>query len=200
MDILHLFEDAKRFKLGRDEVLHTPDEKCLSLGYLVSGRLVMKKYLPGGRALHLTEFAPGDMYGELLVLSGESYRGWLIAEEPAEVLELGADPLNGLLEEPSFKREFFKAISDRLMKMTERIEILSHNRVSDRVVLYFLNNFKAGRSYDVNISSLAGELNCSREALSRSISMLDREGAVEKSGGTVCIKSMPLLERMLPRL
>ena len=197
VDLKPLFSNARELSVERNEVLHRPDEKCVSLGYVLSGRLVMKKYLSNGKGLYLTKFNPGDMYGELLVLSGENYRGWLTAEEPAIVLELSRHALDELLADPAFKQLYFHEISERVSRMTERIEILSYTKVSDRLILYFLNHFEKESSLNINISTLADELNCSREALSRAVSELGKEKALIKEGNKITLLDLLLLEKQL---
>ncbi len=137
------------------------------------------------------------MYGELLVLAEENYRGWLIADEPTTVLELNVERLNNLLMEPSFKKIFFRRISYRVSTMTERMEILTYKKVSDRIILYLLSHYNEGKEFEVNITSLAEELDCSREALSRAISFLEKEEFLYKRGHKLKILSFPLLESQL---
>ena len=148
----------------------------------------MKKYLSNGKGLYLTAFNPGDMYGE-------NYRGWLSAEKPAMVLQLSLNSLNELLENPDFKRLYFHEISERVSRMTERIEILSYTKVSDRLILYFLNHFEKESSFNINISTLADALNCSREALSRAVSELGKEKALIKEGNKITLLDLLLLEK-----
>ena len=197
MELLPYFKHAQKKVLKKGEVLHSSNETCRTLGYLVSGKLVMKKYLSTGKELFLTEFTPGELFGELLVLAGENYRGWLIAEEPTEVLELNSASLQELLEDAIFKRLFFSRISERVARMTERIEILSYKKISDRIVLYLLSHCEAGKVYDINITALAGSLDCSREALSRAISELEKEEVILKKGNTLQILDIPQLENQL---
>ncbi len=197
MKFSDLFKDAVQKDYEKGEVLHRPHEKCISLGYVQSGMLSMKNYLSSGKALSLTKFYPGEMYGELLVLAEENYRGWLIADEPTTVLELNAERLSYLLMESSFKKIFFRRISYRVSTMTERMEILTYKKVSDRIILYFLSHYDEGKEFEINITSLAEELDCSREALSRAISFLEKEEFLSKRGHKLRILSFPLLETKL---
>ncbi len=197
MKFSDLFKEAIQKNYEKGEVLHRPHEKCISLGYVQSGMLSMKKYLSSGKALSLTKFYPGEMYGELLVLAEENYRGWLIADEPATVLELNVEQLNNLLMEPSFKKIFFQRISYRVSTMTERMEILSYKKISDRIILYLLSHFDEGKEFEVNITTLAEELDFSREALSRAISLLENKEILFKNGHKLKIPSFPLLETQL---
>ena len=148
------FDDARRIELDRNEVLHRADEKCVNLGYILSGRLLLKKYLSSGKELYIAEFYPGEMYGELLVLAGEEYKGWLIADEKTEVLELDINSLNKLMSDSSFKKMYFHRISEKVSKMTERIEILSYKKVSDRIILYLLSHYDESNEYNINITTL----------------------------------------------
>lgn len=197
MDLKEVFRDEKVRELEKSKVLHRPDETCRSLGYVLTGKLVMKKYLTTGKELYLTSFKAGEIYGELLVLSGENYKGWLIAEEPSQVLELSSEKLNKRLRDPSFKNLYFCEVSQRVSQMTERIELLSYKKVTDRIILYFINHYEAGRPFRINISLLAEALDCSREALSRGIGALEKEKALVKEGRVITIGSFAALEERL---
>ncbi|MBN2657135.1 MAG: Crp/Fnr family transcriptional regulator [Spirochaetales bacterium] len=197
MDLKDFFHNEKSLNLDKSEVLHRPDETCKSLGYLLSGRLVMKKYLSTGKELYLTEFKAGDIFGELLVLSGEKYKGWLVAEEPSQVFELSYIKLNKLLSDPAYKTLYFREISRRVSRMTERIEILSYKKVSDRIIIYLINHFEEGKPFRINISLLSDILDCSREALSRTVSSLEKENLLVKHGRFITIRRVADLEERL---
>jgi CRP-like cAMP-binding protein len=137
------------------------------------------------------------MFGELLALAGGNYRGWLIAEEPSRIRELGRLELISLLNKEQFRQFYFNEISRRVTKMTEKIEILSHQKILDRLVLFLLQQNRGSGPFRFNVTGTAEVLDCSREALSRALSELERTGAVRREQNLITIIDEPALEELL---
>ena len=195
--IAGLFSGGALRRLYLGEVLYTPEDSCRSVGYVRSGRLVMKKYLSNGRELVVSEFLPGSMFGELLVFTGGPYRGWLIAAEASEVIEIERDKLLNLFREKEFLQAFFSEVTQRVSSLAEALELRSLPRVDERVAFYMLSHHSGEEGCNATITELASRLGCSREALSRSVGKLIGVGALERSQGMIHIRRADLLEDLL---
>ncbi len=195
--IEELFREGTTRNLSASAVLYTPEDSCRSVGYVRSGKLVMKKYLSNGRELVLGEFLPGSMYGELLVFTGRPYRGWLIAAESSEVTEIRRDVLLALFREEQYVDAFFSEVTQRISSIAEALELRSLPRVEERLALYMLSHHTEREGCATSITELAGRLGCSREALSRSVAKLVGEGALERSAGVLSVRRVGLLEDLL---
>jgi CRP/FNR family transcriptional regulator len=197
-----LFQKGRRVDLARGEVLHTPHEKCRSLGLVVSGSLRLVRILPSGREAMVREFLPGDLYGELLVFNRACYPGWLIATEPAMVREVDLSRLLTYLQNPETLTCFMGGISRKMIRLGDTIEILSLKTVRQRIAHVLLTRpspelpWPEGRN-PLSITRLAATLGCTREAASRALAEMKREGLVESKDGHLLVTNPAGLEDIL---
>ena len=80
-------------------------------------------------------------------------------------------------------KNMLEAFCIKNILMMEKIEVLSHRSLRDRVILYLLQNEKRQGREDGSIQvpgrvQLAKELECNRSALTREISNMKREGVL----------------------
>lgn len=80
-------------------------------------------------------------------------------------------------------KNMLEAFCIKNILMMEKIEVLSHRSLRERVILYLLQNEKRQQSKDDTIQvpgrvQLAKELECNRSALTREISNMKREGVL----------------------
>jgi CRP-like cAMP-binding protein len=69
-----------------------------SLYVVVAGRLRVEKRRPAGSAV-IARLGEGDFFGEMALLSGEPRMASVVAEDDAELLEIGADALAAICRE-----------------------------------------------------------------------------------------------------
>lgn len=190
-----LFKSAKIISLTKGEKLHSPMERCKSLGFVKSGQLGLSRVLSSGKEILINSFNSGDIYAELIVFSGESYPGWLTALEDTTVMELDLKNLLQVLQDTNILLSLLSGISHKVISLTNTIEILSQKTVKQKVAYYMLSSSDA--HVNENISSLAARLGCSREALSRALSSLEAKGILFKEGSLISILNEAELEGIL---
>lgn len=190
-----LFKTGRTINLSRGEKLHTPMENCTSLGFVKSGRLGLSRVLSSGKEILINSFLPGDLYAELIVFSGESYPGWLTALEDTSVIELDLNSLLQILQDQSILLSFLSGISQKVISLTNTIEILSQKTVKQKIAYYMLA--LPDGSFTESITGLAARLGCSREALSRALSSLESNKILQKKGVYISILNESELEAIL---
>jgi CRP/FNR family transcriptional regulator, dissimilatory nitrate respiration regulator len=190
-----LFNDGKFIKLARGETLHTPMEPCKSLGLVQKGRLGLTRLLSSGKSILINDFNPGDLYAELIVFSGENYPGWISAIEKTQVVELDLKNLLVLLKDSNTLVSFLAGISNKVINLTNTIEILCQKTVRQKISYYLLSN--SGEGVSSSVSDLASRLGCSREALSRALSELVKDEVISRRRDTISIADETALENIL---
>jgi len=192
---LKLFKRGIRRELSKNEVFGTPLDVCSAVGFVKSGRMAFKRYLPNGKEIQIIRFLPGDMFGELLVLAEEHYRGWLIAEENSVVWTLNKETLEKLLQNRESRIFFFKAISLRVSQLTQTLTILSYKKVSERLAFFLLSE---GGSINLkSVTDLSSKLNCSREAMSRTLLALEKSELISRRDGIIKVEDVIKLEEFI---
>jgi CRP/FNR family cyclic AMP-dependent transcriptional regulator len=150
-----------------------------------------------GRAITLANLAPGDLFGELAMLDGESRSASVEALEDTELLALPARDVRALLSDhPEMAVKLVMALTKRLRDANERISRQSFQTVPSRVAgvlarLIADNELPAAGPDGVTIrmtqSDLAQLAGTSRESVSRFLAGLERSGVVKCGRGRVTV-------------
>jgi CRP-like cAMP-binding protein len=83
-------------RAGAGEVVIGEGESGTSFFVVASGRLAVSKRDDRGDAVVLARLGEGEFFGEMALLSGAPRAATVAAEQPSELLELGADALLGV--------------------------------------------------------------------------------------------------------
>jgi len=165
--------------------------------YIVrSGSFRVTREHPDGRAITLANLGPGDIFGELAMLDGQSRSASVEALDDGELLALpGADVRALLSRHPEITVKLVAALVRRLRQANERISRQSFQTVPSRVagVLSQLVAEEAPlqdgegvtiRMNQIDLAQLAGT---SRESVSRFLADLERAGVVRIGRGRVTV-------------
>lgn len=192
-----LFENGKISELTKGDVLHSPLNTCKAIGFIKSGQLRLSRTLSTGKEIYLNQFKPGDVFGEMIVFSGEKYPGCLTAMEPTIVVELDLEHLLIHLKDSETLISFFKGITHKITDLTNTIEILSQKTVQQKIANYLIIQSSSELNPPITVSNLAKQLGCSREALSRAISEMSKEHLIHKENDRITMIEQSLLEELL---
>ncbi len=83
-------------RVGEGEVVLEEGAGGTSFFVVASGRLAVSKRDERGEAVVLAQLGEGDFFGEMALLSGAPRAATVVAEEPCELLELGAEALRAV--------------------------------------------------------------------------------------------------------
>ncbi len=182
-----LFRNAEPIILNKGDVLHRSTEHCRTMGLVLSGEIRLSRVLSTGKEIFLKNFRQGDLFAELIVFSAENYPGWLIASEPSRVAEVkqsqvlaflgGSDPLISYLE----------SVSRKMTHLSRSIEVLSLKTVRQKIAFALLNEETGTQGVPMNITRFAGDIYCSREAVSRELSAMEAEGLLKREDGIILL-------------
>jgi CRP/FNR family cyclic AMP-dependent transcriptional regulator len=164
-----------------------------------SGRVRVTRRHSDGRVLTLAELAPGQMFGELAMFSGETRSATVEAMEDTRALALLAgDVRRLLLSHPEIAVKMLGGIADRLRAANERLTRQSFQTVAGRVASTLLGQVESRRAHgaadnggpvlieatQAQIAQLSG---ASRESASRFLAKLERAGLVSTGRGKVLV-------------
>ena len=88
-DLARLVLALRCVELGRGELLWRQGDPCKGLAVLVAGEAQVCRQLPGERELELARIAPGDVLGDVALLSGGDHSATVRCLGPCTVLLLG---------------------------------------------------------------------------------------------------------------
>ena len=175
---------ALRKKANKNEILFQEDEECRYIGIVKKGEISISTYSLSGNEIIYNEIYEGGIFGNNLIFSEHSYyRGHVIAKKDCEILLYSKAAFMRILQK---NKEFLEAYLSLEAEFTKglngKIKLLSIPTAEERLY-YFIKNQK--RVTFKSIASLANTLYLTREALSRTISKLVKEGKIKRSGNMI---------------
>jgi CRP/FNR family transcriptional regulator len=159
-----------------------------------------------GRAITLATLGPGEVFGELAMLDGDTRSASAEALSDGELLALPATDVKALLvRHPEISTKLVAALVRRLRAANERISRQSFQTVPSRVagVLSQLvsETPRSGEGGEVTIrmnqADLAQLAGTSRESVSRFLADLERAGVVRSGRGRVTVLDPPKLHNYI---
>jgi CRP/FNR family transcriptional regulator, cyclic AMP receptor protein len=149
-----------------------------------------------GRAITLATLGPGEVFGELAMLDGDTRSASAEALSDGELLALPATDVRSLLaRHPEISVKLVAALVRRLRAANERISRQSFQTVPSRVagvlsqlVAESTGSGEAGEvTIRMNQADLAQLAGTSRESVSRFLADLERAGVVRSGRGRVAV-------------
>ncbi|GLK64339.1 cyclic nucleotide-binding domain-containing protein (plasmid) [Paracoccus kondratievae] len=164
--------------------------------FVLSGNVLAVHWTSTGREIVYSDIGPGNACGELSVLSGEPRSLSLYARNACTLYELpGAALLELMDSQPSVRRAITLHLIRRVHALTDRVHELTSLSVEERLRAWLLRTaldrggLKPGRVLpDVPThAEIANIIGANREAISRGLAKLNREGVIESGRRTLRI-------------
>ncbi len=157
-----------------------------------------------GRSITLSNFGPGDIFGELAMFDNERRSATVDTLEETEVIAiLGGDMRRLMADNPEIAIKLISALSQRLRATNERLARQSFQTVQSRVAAVLAQMVQAARDDgagdgDVLITSTQADLaqlaGSSRESASRFLAVLERAGVITQGRGKLTVHDARALE------
>ena len=159
----------------KDEIIFYENEECFYVSYIVSGEvsIVSKNYL--GTTVLFNRLESNEMFGNNLIFSSDPrYKGDVIANKDTTLYQISKKVLVHLLQHNlEFLIRYQEIQSNFGKNLNDHIKLLSLSDVDKRLMFYLKIN-KGSIKYK-SVTLLAEELYLSREALSRTLSRLEKD-------------------------
>ena len=180
-----LTEEEKKYldiiSYKKGEILFYENDVCDSIGIVVNGEIKISSFTFEGNEVIYNRLIKGDLFGNNLIFSKDNkYRGDVRSETDSKIAIIKKDKLTKLLMmNESFLKEYLSFNSEFAKSLNAKLKLLTFNNAKERFLYYlFIND---NRIFYKNIVSLAHDLYLTREATSRVISSLDKEGKIVRN-------------------
>ena len=190
----------RRYDAG-DVVFHAGDggESCF---IVASGVVRAVREHPSGRAISLSHFHAGEVFGVSSLFDAQPRAATLEAVEPSELVAIGGADMRLLMRErPEFAFALSAALAARLRALGERLARQAFQSVQGRVAATLLQLVDAagGQGEDAVIltlrqADLAKLAGASRESASRFLASIERAGVITQGRGRLTIHDAGALE------
>lgn len=180
-----LTEEEKKYldiiSYKKGEILFYENDVCDSIGIVVNGEIKISSFTFEGNEVIYNRLTKGDLFGNNLIFSKDNkYRGDVRSETDSKIAIIKKDKLIKLLMmNESFLKEYLSFNSEFAKSLNAKLKLLTFNNAKERFLYYLFIN--ENRIFYKNIVSLAHDLYLTREATSRVISSLDKEGKIVRN-------------------
>ncbi|MBP0463481.1 Crp/Fnr family transcriptional regulator [Roseomonas sp. PWR1] len=181
------------------------DDPSDDVFFVLSGSVRISVRTPGGRELILDDVPAGRFFGEMAAIDGAPRSASVIALHRSRICRLpGAAFMALMAEAPDLSRRLMQVLTSRIRETNARMLELTSLDIRHRLYAELLRRSNpAGAGGERAISPppvqqiIALRIGARREAVSREIARLLRDGVLERTRGALVIRAPAMLERAL---
>jgi len=191
---------VRRFGAG-EHVLHHEDRSD-ELFFVLSGRVRVLLYAPSGRDVSFRDLLAGDVFGELAALDGGPRSASVVASVESTLAVMSRQAFRDLIaRHPDVNESLLRHLVALIRRYSQRVYELSTLGVDTRIRLHLLR-LAAEASHDgtravlspaPTLADLASRVSTTREAVSREVARMSREGLVERRGNDLVVNDIGAL-------
>ena len=171
---------------GKGEALVLAGEPSRRVGIVLTGELEAYRPGPDGMRVPITRMEAGGVFGDVLGGSSLASPVTVLAAAPCEVLLVPYERLlisDGSAAHQRVLQNLVRTISDKYFLLSRRVDLLVLKSLRAKVCSYLLSEAERAGSLTFSIPfsriQLADYLNCDRSALSRELSLMQRDGLLD---------------------
>lgn len=186
-------------KFGPKDIIFTPGDPDDQLYFVLSGTIRLYKIYGEYKEATTALLRDGGVFGKLNLVEGRWQDVFAEAVTDVRVASVQKAAIERVIKmQPEFALKLFSSFSERLRQSDEVIESLLYREVSNRLATLLLNlserfgvagDANGGVMLDVRLThqDLANMIASTREAVSKVMSELQREGVIETRNRRVLI-------------
>ena len=169
-------------KYSQNTLLFHEGDECTDLGIILRGQVIISTITSLNKEYIINILNKNDLYGDTLLFSEKTlYLGDGIVSKDAEILFIPKNLLLEMFQEQQFLLNFLALSSKKSMDLRNRLKLLSHKSIEERILFYLVDQKKQLNSNKIPIKSkesLAKLLNIPRPSLSRELIKLKEKNFI----------------------
>jgi len=181
--------DARKINYKKNRTIVTNIINVKMIGIILSGTAIMERYDYNGNRSIIEKLEKNSLFGELFSRLGSDIS--VIATSNCEVLLIEYNNILKNSKNIILINNMFNILSEKILKLNMREEILSKRTIRDKLLTYFsiLANDKPNRVFVLpfTYTDLADYLSIDRSAMMREIKYLQDDLLIEKNGKKIKI-------------
>lgn len=185
-----------------EELLISQQDETRDVFFLIEGRARVTIYSEEGRAVDYRDIGPGGFFGEIAAIDGGPRSASVVAVTEVRGGWLRGRDFRALIEaRPGIAWAVMEHFAWLVRRLTERVFEFSTLQVRERLVMELVRLAEAagvaGDRAEIRPApthfELASRISTHREAVSREMSALAKDGILRKQGGTLHVLSLTRL-------
>nr|WP_092074461.1 Crp/Fnr family transcriptional regulator [Dendrosporobacter quercicolus]NSL49661.1 Crp/Fnr family transcriptional regulator [Dendrosporobacter quercicolus DSM 1736]SDM96255.1 cAMP-binding domain of CRP or a regulatory subunit of cAMP-dependent protein kinases [Dendrosporobacter quercicolus] len=188
----------------KNQLIFRMDQQITHVGIILTGSVEVQKIFQSGRLINLIYKEKGEIIAEGTVFSSmPTYPCQVSARETTDILLLPRQCMLRVLgRNPSLLTNLLQLMSDKLVMLNTKIELLSYCSIQSKIafsLLYCIKAHPAAQVIELPYSkkTWAEHLNVPRPSLCRELKNLCRSDIIRINKRTITIVNRDHLERML---
>jgi len=195
---------VRRFAAG-EHVVHLHDESS-ELFFVLEGKARVLLYSPSGREVSFRDLLHGEVFGELAAIDGGPRSASVMASVPTRLAVMTRRNFMDLVRaHPSVAEALLRHLVTLIRRYSQRVYELSAMSVEERIRMEILRLALEQRDGGNNVTlspapslaDLASLISTTREAVSREVSRLSRDGLVERHGRDLVVSDVERLSKLV---
>lgn len=176
-------------------LIHLQQEPCTDLDVILEGQISIQNIAEDGTVLTVKLFTPRDLLGVNLIFASKNrYPMTVIADRKSLVAQIPGDWIMVFCREnPDFMAGVMRAISDRSLVLTGRIQAMAHRSIRKALLDYLEYEQVLQGSCTIRLpvskKTLAEQLGVERTSLSRELAKMREDGLVQYDSRTITLLS-----------
>lgn len=189
-----------------NELVIDIDEETSDVRFVISGLVRIISRLSIGKEVILSEMGPGDFFGELAAIDGETRSANVTTLNKSRLCIIPRNTfLKLIMLSPEVNLDVMKVLTKRIRTLNTRLAEQSFLQAKHRVYaeLLRLSKPRLGHEGQRSISppptqrELADRIGTRREVVSRELNALHKQGIFEKTKGALVIKNVGELQKRI---
>ena len=175
---------GRLLKFKKEQILFNEDEECSYVGIVIKGEVKIASFTLSGQEVIYNIIKENQMFGNnLLFTKNPYYKGHVLANTDGELILFSKDNLLKILQSnPLFLENYLSYQAEFSKNLNATIKLLSLSSAEERLLYYLKRNNPLKIK---SISSLAASLYLSREATSRLVSKMVKQGKINRNGNVL---------------
>lgn len=188
----------------KDDIIFSTGLHANHLGIVLDGSVAVQKIFPDGNSMVILSLKKSEVFGEFIIFSKKKeYPVDIVATKCCKILLISRkNMLKMLLSDREILASFLESAAERMIKLHEKIEILSLNSISKKIA-YSLIKEMTKQNTDSKIklpfskTTWAAQMNVSRPALSRELKKMSLQGILSFNRREIKIRDIKKLQQLL---
>jgi CRP/FNR family cyclic AMP-dependent transcriptional regulator len=174
--------------------------------FIINGKVRVTIFSAAGREVAFHDIEAGELFGELSAIDGKPRSATIVASTDCVLAALPANAFRELLgRQPAVMDALLKRLVGNIRRLTGRVFEFSTLAVRNRIHAELLRLARAsgadGPSATITPvpthSDIASRVSTHREAVTRELNELSRNGVIERAGNGLVVRDMRQLERLV---
>lgn len=177
----------------KNEIIFNEEDECNKLGIILKGQVSISTYTLLEKTYDIKTLNEDDIFGEFLLFTDKPYYlGYVASTKETDIAFINKNDLYKIIKEnETFFNQFMMQISNDVIKIQNKIKVLSQKTVREKVLFYIKNEIKRTASNTIYINSkeeLAKIINIPRPTLSRELILLKNDGYIDYDKNKIVYK------------